>query len=49
MAETINAGWLTNYDGSKFAPKTIMNELYTPTGLSMCANLDANNNLGSVN
>lgn len=47
MAETINAGWLQNYDGSKFAPKTIINELYTPTGLLMCANLDANNNLGN--
>ena len=49
MSEKVSAGWLTNYDGNKFAPKTIMNELYTPTGLLMCANLDANNNLGSAN
>ena len=49
MSEKVSAGWLTNYDGNKFAPKTFINELYTPTGLSMCANLDTNNNLGSAN
>lgn len=32
MAETINFGWLQDYDGNKFAPRSVSNKIYTPNG-----------------
>jgi hypothetical protein len=32
MSEKVSAGWLTNYDGNKFAPISFANELLTNTG-----------------
>lgn len=40
--EKIDAGWLTNYDGQKFAPKTFFNEILTNTGMPLY-------NLGTAN
>lgn len=48
MEETIKAGWLNNYDGEKFAPKTIMHEIYNTSGVLMFKNLNSENNLGDA-
>lgn len=47
MSEKVSAGWLTGYDGNKFAPKTFINELLNSNGASVFANLNAGGDLGS--
>lgn len=48
MSEKVSAGWLTGYDGNKFAPKTFFQEVLNANGARIFANLDTNDDLGSV-
>lgn len=47
MAEQVSAGWLTGYDGNKFAPKTFFQEVLNANGARIFANLNTNDDLGS--
>lgn len=47
MAEQVSAGWLTGYDGNKFAPKTFFQEVLNANGACIFENLNENNDLGS--
>ena len=48
MSEKVSAGWLTGYDGNKFAPKTFFQEVLNANGARIFANLDTNDDLGSA-
>lgn len=48
MTEKVSAGWLTNYDGNKFAPKTFFQEVLNANGARIFENLDTNDDLGSL-
>lgn len=41
MAETIKAGWLTDKDGNKFAPKTITSQIINGDGTLLTESLNA--------
>lgn len=47
MSETIKAGWLHDYNGNKFVPKTVVHEVVNTSGASIFSYTDANDDLGS--